>query len=137
MQSEHTASAIKLSFYDHYRQSYGHLPLRDGAAAEFMIGDYGHEESGVGWGGEFCIVLKRLQDGRGGYELVPQLQVFGDATKSLKAAIGLGLLEAMDAVRDRDEFTERLTAMGLRDRSALPVGSPAPVCPHCGSERRV
>lgn len=133
--SDQSGTEGPLSFYDHHRQRYGHLPIR--AEAEFMIGDYGKpgEDEGVGKGGEFRIALVKLGGSRTGANLHPHLEVFGDAVGSLAAAIQLGLLKNMEPVSTRDEFSQRLVSLGIYDRSAYPVGSAPPVCPSCGKPR--
>lgn len=117
-----------LSFYDHHRQRYGDQAIKH--EAEFMVGDYGrlNEDQGLDWGGEFKIALIKL--GWQG-ELHPHLEVFGDATGSLQAAIAAGLLPLLEPVKDRDEFARRLLSIGLRDRSDRPMEGVAR-CPHCG-----
>lgn len=127
---------MKLSFYDHHRQTYGHMPID--TAAEFMIGDYGEpgEDCGVGQGGEFKLTLIELSSGARSFgrtetRLHPHLEVFGDATGSLRAAIAAGLLESMETVQHRDELARRLMSIGIPDRSAYPIGSGDPLCPCC------
>ena len=117
---------LKLSFYDHHRQSYGHLLIDK--AAQFMVGDYDDEG---GTGGEFKITLDRLHS-LGRPALHPHLEVFGDSIGSLRAAIAAGLLEQLGAVNTRDDFSRRLIDLGFRDRSDRPIGSPSPICPCCG-----
>jgi hypothetical protein len=108
---------VELSFYDHDRMHFaGVVPVSVGEA-EFMTGDYS-EHGGVGEGGDFKIVLHRLQ-AKGG--LSPQLRVFGDAVGAFQEAIRLGLLTRLSEVEDSDEFARRLLGLGLRDRSEIPL----------------
>jgi hypothetical protein len=136
---------VKLSFYDHHRQSYGHMPItEDRAVAEFMIGDYGApgEDQGVDEGGEFAIHLYSLRADHLGREhyLTPCLRAFGDALGSLTEFIESGAwgLVARTGeerkIRSRDDLTALLLGAGLYDRSQNPVGH-EPVCHCCG--RRV
>lgn len=134
---------MRLSFYDHHRQSYGHMPIRENPAAEFMVGDYGEpgEDQGVDKGGEFAIHLIALGNGSAPFGrdqyLAPVLRVFHDATGSLRAFLDSGAWDAIceraarHEIRRRDDLTELLLAAGLYDRSEHPVGY-EPVCHCCG-----
>lgn len=51
-----------LGFYEHSRQSYGGLPLRDDADHEWMVGGYG---DGVDERGEFRLVMDIRRPGVG------------------------------------------------------------------------
>jgi hypothetical protein len=122
----------KLSFYDHHRQGYGHMPIEDDA--EFMVGDYGDGSGGVSELGEFKITLISLQSRqlRGWPMLSPQLHVFGDATGALKEALDAGLSDVMaQEYRNKDDFARALIEIGIADRSDFPIGH-KPVCPCCG-----
>ena len=142
MQTQSSAQPIRLSFYDHHRQTYGHMPIReDRAAAEFFVGDYGDpgEDNGVGSGGEFGIYLVRLRlsSDRAGCYMTPYLRVFSDATGSLKAFLDSGAWDRVSdaaerrAIHTRDDLTELLAKAGLYDRSHYPIGH-EPVCHCCG-----
>lgn len=135
---------MKLGFYDHHRQSYGHMPIRAAdpdVVGEFMIGDYTDEDSGVRDGGEFAIHLVKLSTHTYGemsrHYLAPMLRVFHDATGSLRAFLDSGAWDAVHeqaaakAITRRDDLTSILTAAGLFDRSDHPVGH-VPVCHCCG-----
>lgn len=139
---DQSSSPILLSFYDHHRQSYGALPIREErAVAEFMVGDYGSHE-GLARGGEFAIYLYALQSdphrpfGDERY-LTPCIRAFSDAGGSLRAFIESGAWDlvaktaAEKKIRDRDDFTALLLGAGLKDRSDHPVGH-QPVCDCCG-----
>jgi hypothetical protein len=129
-------STTALSFYDHHRQSYGALPLRDGLAGEFHVG--GYDESGVGDGGEFSIGLVGLRyDQHGGSYMLPVIRAFSNATESLRTFLDGDawylICVAADAkeIRSRDDLTALLIRGGLQDRSDNPVGHIA-VCSCCG-----
>lgn len=126
-----TTAVVTLSFYDHHRQTYGHMKIADGEA-EFMVGDYGApgEDEGCGLGGEFAIVLHRFSHDA---HLTPQLRVFSDATGSLKAFLARGAWDEVcdNALRTRDDLTRVLTDAGLHDRSHHPIGH-KPSCHCCG-----
>lgn len=112
-----------LRFYDHHRQRYaGMVPIPE--TGEFMIGDY-TDEGTVGGDGEFKITLIELHGDRR-WSLYPRLEVFGEGVGALRRAIDTGLLDVLrPPVNSRDEFTRRLLAIGLIDRSdhPLPEGS--------------
>lgn len=116
---------MNLAFYDHHRQSYSHLPLRDRFVAEFMVGNYpDDDEGGVATGGEFMIGLHDFNRSYRQSGLTPQLCVFGDGLGS--ARILLALADAhevplLDEVPDRDAFSRRLLSLGLRDASDKPL----------------
>lgn len=120
-----------LSFYDHQRQSYGHLPIRDGEA-EFMVGDYGQpgENQGCGPGGEFAIILHSFSHDA---YLAPQVRVFGDARGAFRAFVDGGVWDAIcdTNLRTKDDLTFVLQDAGLHDRSDYPVGH-TPTCHCCG-----
>lgn len=125
---------ITLSFYDHARQPYAHVPIDD--AAEFMVGDYGQDGSGTL--GEFRITLVELPTGapsrRG---LAPKLHVFGDGTKALQAAVAAGLFGALGWCDSADEFAERLIALGFDDKSEFAIGSAPARCSTCSATARL
>jgi hypothetical protein len=132
-----SAAVGPLSFYDHHRQSYGHMPInQERAVAEFMIGDYGHpgEDHGVDKGGEFGIYL---YDFRGDKGWTPRLCAFGDSHGSLLSFLATGawrrLCEASEQgmISDRADVTMILLEAGLYDRSAHPLDH-RPVCRCCG-----
>jgi len=109
-----------LAFIDHHRQDYAErVPVpHDG---EFLIGDY-REGEGVGAGGEFKVVLHYLGDSRG--MLVPQLCVFGDGAAAVAVLLELAggdLARLLRPVEGRDEFSQRLLDLGLRDASHTPL----------------
>lgn len=126
-----TEQKVALSFYDHHRQNYGHLPIKE--AAEFMVGGY---SDGVDERGEFKITLIELRPhGREG-PLHPHLEVFGDGLGAMKEAFDMGLESALvETYATRDEFTAALTGIGLCDRSDHPIGH-KPVCNCCGQPVR-
>lgn len=136
-----SASPIELSFYDHHRQSYGHMPIRvDNAEAEFMVGDYGQpgDDNGVGVGGEFAIYLVNLQGGSWSQAyMAPYLRVFHDATGSLRAFLDSGAWDLIcktakqKEIRSHADLTALLVGGGLHDRSDHPVGH-RPACACCG-----
>lgn len=108
-----------LHFYDHHRQRYaGKVPIPEDG--EFMIGDYTGEGT-VGRDGEFKVTLVELHGDRR-WSLYPHLEVFGDGVAALRRAIDAGLLDVLrPPVNSRDEFTRRLLAIGLIDRSHNPL----------------
>mgnify|MGYP001110792775 CR=1 FL=1 len=114
-----------LSFYDHHRQSYHHLEIREkNAEPEFVVGDYGEPDKnqGLGPGGEFMVYLYRFDNRRfvsPTKPLTTQLQVFGDAHGSLREFIACGALEAIEKAEiwSRDDLTAVLLGAGLYDRS--------------------
>ena len=127
-----TTATDTLAFYDHFRQSYGHLPIEDDA--EFMIGDYGPTGGGgVGEGGEFKVTLIALgNDWRDRRKLTPHLHVFGDALGSLERALTMGLGDLLqETYGSADAFSRALIASGFRDQSAHPIGH-KPNCQCCG-----
>jgi hypothetical protein len=139
--SDGSRSGIELGFYDHARQTYGHMPIReDGAVAEFMVGDYGDSDQGVGRGGEFAIYLYRFDNRPFGSPAKPlsvQLQVFDDAFGSLRRfdAIGaLALIEKSD-IWNNDDLAAVLLGAGLRDRSRF--REPMKTCKCCHGAGKV
>lgn len=144
MASRAESAVLTLSFYDHRRQSYGHLPLHNtDAYAQFMVGDFGEPGEpgyGVGEGGEFAIELYqfgRAIPAHGDSYLAPRLQAFYDATKSLKQFLASGAWDLIaksareKAIHTSDDLTALLLGAGLHDRSEHPVGH-KPVCDCCG-----
>lgn len=123
--------ATRLSFYDHQRQGYGHLPIDDDA--EFFVGGYS-DEPGVNELGEFKITLKALRRSSGDRwpMLSPHMHVFGDALGALREALDVGLGDVMEQeYRNKDDFARALAGIGIADRSEFPIGH-RPVCPCCG-----
>jgi hypothetical protein len=114
-----------LGFYDHHRQSYAHMPLKGPHVAEFMVGGYYRDESGVDNRGEFQI---SLHDHGGSRPLAPRLNVFNDAYGALQDAIRAGLLAALEQeeIRSRDDLTAILVGLGFRDDSHTAVGAKPP-----------
>jgi hypothetical protein len=47
----------------------------------------------------------------------PHLEVFGDGKAALRDAIDAGILDVLAPVASREEFAQRLTAIGIVDRS--------------------
>lgn len=117
-----------ISFYDQSRMGYtGDIGLpRDGAEAEWMVGDYGDEPgSGCGTGGEFSVQLVRFRSGAG-----VRVAAFTDALGSLHALLDSGALELLEQSGPEltpTRVTEILASCGLRDDSRLPLGGEAPV----------
>jgi hypothetical protein len=109
-----------LAFIDHHRQDYAErVPVPH--EGEFLIGDYG-DGQGVAELGEFKIVLHYLGDRRG--MLVPQLCVFGDGAAAFAVLLGLAggdLSRLLRPVAGRDEFSQRLLDLGVRDASHTPL----------------
>jgi hypothetical protein len=112
-----------LAFIDHHRQDYAEqVPVPH--EGEFLIGDYGDygDSGGVGELGEFKVVLHYLGDRRG--MLVPQLCVFGDGAAAFAVLLGLvdgDLARLLRPVAGRDEFSQRLLDLGIRDASHTPL----------------
>lgn len=132
---------ITLSFYDHHRQNYGHMPIRrENAIAEFMIGDYGQpgEDQGVDRGGEFTIYLYQLSGLARERSLSAQVCAFDDSTGSLTAFLASGAWDTICEadMRTRDDLTALLLGAGLYDRSNNPIGH-KPVCHCCGRPTNV
>jgi hypothetical protein len=118
----------RLGFYDLHRQGYGEAnPIPE--AGEFQIGDYGAGGS-PGRAGEFKVTLIELANG-GRWGLYPHLEVFGDGEAALREAIDAGILDVLGPVTSREEFAQRLTAIGIVDRSdkPLPGGAEVPAAP--------
>lgn len=114
----------RLGFYDYHRQRNAERnPIAE--AGEFVIGDY-PAGSGVGPGGEFKVKLIELANG-GRWAICPRLEAFGEGTDALRQAIDAGLLDALAPVASREEFGQRLIALGFVDRSdvQLPGREPA------------
>jgi hypothetical protein len=116
----------RLGFYDLHRQCDGEaIPIPE--AGEFQIGDYGAGGS-PGQAGEFKVTLIELaNDGRWG--LYPHLEVFGDGKAALREAIDAGILDVLAPVVSREEFAQRLTAIGIVDRSDMPLPGVGPEVP--------
>ena len=113
-----------LAFSDQHRQNYSQK-APPAEAGEFFLGEY-MAEGGVGRLGEFRIVLHELGD-RGG-RLDPQLRVFGDGTGALGVLLsddGTVLPALLAPVLDHVEFSRRLLALGITDRSDRPLEHPA------------
>lgn len=130
-----TLTVAGLSFYDHRRQNYGHLPIRGHHDEEFMVGDYGDPpyNSGVGPGGEFKIALYRFNNSDPA--LHPQLQVHSDAYGSLRAFIESGALDLIEKsqILTTDDLAAILLGAGLTDCSdRSQADGPVRSCPACG-----
>jgi hypothetical protein len=108
-----------LSFCDHHRQRYAEkVPISE--AGEFLIGDY-EDDGTVGGDGEFRITLVELHGDRR-WSLYPHLEVYGEGVGALRRGIDVGLLDVLrPPVNSRDEFSRRLLAIGLIDRSDRPL----------------
>jgi len=112
-----------LRFCDHHRQRYaGKVPIAE--AGEFLIGDY-EDDGTIGGDGEFRVTLVELHGDRR-WSLYPHLEVYGEGVPALRRAIDAGLLDALGPLNSRGEFSRRLLAIGLVDRSdaPLPEGGP-------------
>jgi hypothetical protein len=109
-----------LAFIDHHRQDYAEqVPVPH--EGEFLIGDY-CDSGGVGELGEFKVVLHYLGDRRG--MLVPHLCVFGDGAAAFAVLLGLAggdLARLLRPVAGRDQFSQRLLDLGIRDASHKPL----------------
>ncbi len=113
-----------LAFSDHHRQNYAEK-VRPQGAGEFFVGEYTTEGT-VGPLGEFRIVLHELGDRSG--RLDPQLCVFGDGAGALALLLADGapdLAALLASVTDHVEFSRRLLALGIADRSDRPLEDPA------------
>lgn len=113
-----------LAFSDQRRQNHPQKVPPSGAG-EFFVGGYTTEGT-VGRLGEFRIVLHELGDRSG--RLDPQLCVFGDgagALAALLADVGPDLAALLAPVADHVEFSRRLLALGIVDRSDRPLEDPA------------
>ncbi|HET7444546.1 MAG TPA: hypothetical protein VFJ57_07805 [Solirubrobacterales bacterium] len=100
----------RLGFSDHHRQRYA-AKVRLPGDGEFLIGSY-YEDGSVTLDGEFAVTLV----GREGL-LFPCLVAFGEAAGALQRALDAGLLDVLGSVGSRDEFSRRLIAIGIIDRS--------------------
>lgn len=122
--AEERDAAGVLAFSDQHRQNYS-AKVRPACAGEFLVGGY-TDQGTVGHLGEFRIVLHELGDRSG--LLDPQLRIFGDGTGALAALVtdlGPGLSALLAPVADHIDFSRRLLALGLTDRSDRPLGDPA------------
>jgi hypothetical protein len=108
-----------LGFIDHHRQRYADK-VRIAAEGEFMIGEHLPDGS-LGPGGEFRVELVELPMAGRGPALHPRLGCFGDGVGSLRRAIEAGLLDELGPVAGREEFSRRLLAIGMADRSDRPL----------------
>ena len=109
-----------LAFFDQHRQNYAEK-VRPAGAGDFFIGEY-MAEGTVGTLGQFRIVLHELGDRSA--RLDPQLCVFGDGTGALAALLsdlGPDLAALLAPVGDHVEFSLRLLALGIADRSDRPL----------------
>jgi hypothetical protein len=113
-----------LAFSDQHRQNYSEK-VPPPCAGDFFVGEYTAEGT-VGELGEFRIVLHELGDRSG--RLDPQLRIFGDGAGALAALlsdVGPDLAAFLDPVTDHVEFSRRLLALGIADRSDRPLEDPA------------
>jgi hypothetical protein len=113
-----------LTFSDQHRQDYSQK-VRPQAAGEFFVGEC-TDEGTVGPLGEFRIVLHELGDRRG--RLDPQLCVFDEGVGALSVLLSdadFDLGAFLAPVSDHIEFSRRLLALGIGDRSDRPVEVPA------------
>jgi hypothetical protein len=113
-----------LAFSDQHRQNYTEK-VPPAGTGEFFVGEYTTEGT-VGSLGEFRIVLHELGDRSG--RLDPQLRVFGDGAGSLAlllAEVAPDLAALLAPVTDHIEFSRRLLALGIADRSDRPLEAPA------------
>jgi hypothetical protein len=108
-----------LGFVDHHRQRYAEQ-VRVAEEGEFLIGDHLSDGS-LGPGGEFRVELVELPMAGRGPALHPRLGCFGDGVGSLRGAIEAGLLDALGPVAGREEYSRRLVAIGMVDRSDRPL----------------
>jgi hypothetical protein len=114
-----TTERPPLRFIDHHRQHYaGKVPIAE--AGEFIIGSY-HEDGSLDEDGEFRVTLHALGAHRDRWALTPRLEAFGDGNGALQRALDAGLLEALGPVAGREEFAQRLLALGILDRSDNPL----------------
>jgi hypothetical protein len=64
----------------------------------------------------------RIELANGGrWGLHRHLEVFGDGKAALRDAIDAGILDVLGPVASREEFAQRLTAIGIVDRSDTPL----------------
>jgi hypothetical protein len=113
-----------LAFSDQHRQRYTEKVHPEGAG-EFFVGEYTSEGT-VGRLGEFRIVLHELGDGSG--RLDPQLRTFDDGARALAVLlpdVAPDLAALLAPVTDHVEFSRRLLALGIADRSDRPLEDPA------------
>jgi hypothetical protein len=112
-----------LAFSDQHRQNYTEK-VHPAGAGEFFVGEFTSEGT-VGRLGEFRIVLGELGD-RGG-RLDPQLCTFGDGAGALAVLlsdVATDLAALLATVADHIEFSRRLLALGIADRSDRPLEVP-------------
>jgi len=109
-----TGRGRRLGFSDHHRQRYVDKVQID-AAGEFLIGVY-NDDGSVDLDGEFRVMLVEL-DGI----VYPRLEAYGEAAGALQRALDGGLLDVLGPVSGREEFGGRLLAVGMVDRSDLPL----------------
>lgn len=109
--------SMSLSFYDQGRQDYS-AAVPPEHAGEFMLGAYEDDDS-VDTPGEFKIVLHDFDSLEA---LSPQVCVFGDGLGAFRKFIALGGLKTLEPdCESVDEFSRRLLALGLPDRSDKPL----------------
>jgi len=107
-----------LAFYDQERMGYDPVVAepRDGAIAEWMIGEYLPDLS-LGEGGEFALTLHEWKSG----DYAVQVHAFTDAMGSLEAVLATGALRWLESAPWGDEPREHVRAClvehGLTDRS--------------------
>lgn len=112
-----------LRFIDHHRLRYvGDLPLA--GEGMFIIGTRA-DDGGLGEDGEFRVTLVRLTHAPRPRGLYPRVEAFGDGAGALRRAVEAGLLDALDAVGSREEFSRRLLAIGMVDGSDEPLSGTA------------
>lgn len=136
-QTRHSDAATPpLGFYDHHRQSYGHMPLRSdhkSVVGEFMVGGFTSEDDPRG---EFAIELYDFSSPHQDppRPLSPRVQAFTDSFDSLRDALAAGLLDALEKnkIHGRDDLTAVLLGCGFKDTSDRTVEEgPKKVCPCC------
>lgn len=134
---------MPLAFYDHDRMSFAELPLHGPHIAEFNIGDYDNENSGVGEMGEFKVSLHDFS-GVGGKQpfttpVSIKVSVFADALPALRHMMALGSVMEIEPFADiegvsnteeaRRAFSRRLLDLQLLDTSDRALDAPPPKIP--------
>lgn len=109
-----------LAFSDQHRQDHSER-VRPAGAGDCFVAEYTTEGT-VGSLGEFGIVLHELGDCSG--RLDPRFHIFGDGAGAL-AEVALDLATLLAPVTDHVQFSRRLLALGVADRSHRPLEHPA------------